>query len=258
MDEYPKINTIWQRDLQGTIMVGAFASEEIEFLRDADLLWTEKVDGTNVRVGWDGVTRRIGGRTDGAQMPLKLVDAITDALPESLLKETFPDLDEGSEVTLYGEGYGAGVQRGGLYRHDLSLVLFDVKVGTWWLRRDDVVDVARKLGLDVVPLVTVGTLLDAARAVSEGIDSYWKPDGKVHKMEGLVGRPRVPLFDRRGDPILVKIKTKDYSRLRQVEAKRAVEADALRAAEALNASRDAEALEAAEAAESDAPRAEPV
>lgn len=47
MREYPKIQTVWKRDDRGKIIVGEFATPEIEFLSRCDWEWTEKVDGTN-------------------------------------------------------------------------------------------------------------------------------------------------------------------------------------------------------------------
>lgn len=112
------------------------------------------------------------------------------------------------EVTLFGEGYGAKIQKGGQYLRDrCDFVLFDVKVGDWWLRRDDVEDVAIKLGLDVVPVVTTAPIYWAVDKVQKGFDSAWK--GATP--EGLVGRPAVDLFNRRGNRIITKIKRRDFT-----------------------------------------------
>jgi hypothetical protein len=118
----------------------------------------------------------------------------------------FPDADD---VTVYGEGYGAKIQSGGMYRHDQSLIVFDVLVGRWWLTDESIADVAGKLGLDVVPLVTVATLSEAwARITKPGdLASRW-PGARI---EGLVGRPAVPLFTRKGDRLIVKMKVKDWA-----------------------------------------------
>jgi hypothetical protein len=41
--------------------------------------------------------------------------------------------------------------------------------------------------------------------------SYW-PNARI---EGLVGTPAVPLFDRKGDRIIAKIKGKDFTDLKR-------------------------------------------
>ncbi|HET9029247.1 MAG TPA: RNA ligase family protein, partial [Candidatus Aquilonibacter sp.] len=106
-----------------------------------------------------------------------------------------------------GEGYGAKIQKGGQYRQDQSLIVFDVRVGEWWLKPDAVKDVADKLGLDVVPTFDTMTLRDAVALVQGGnLHSHW-PDAKI---EGLVGRPAVDLYTRKGDRIVAKVKVKDF------------------------------------------------
>jgi len=204
MAEYTKINTVWKRDERGRIIVGEYATPEFAFLACADFEWTEKVDGTNVRVGWDGTNVEFGGRTANAQMPTKLIGSLRE-----MFDDTTPFVAAFGETAavLYGEGYGAGIQGGGgNYSPVQTFVLFDVTVGPWWLRRADVADVATKFGLRTVPVVGVGTLQWASDRAQAGITSEWGS----FPAEGLVGRPGVELFDRRGSRIMAKTKTRDF------------------------------------------------
>lgn len=205
MNEYTKINTIWKRDERGQICLGEFATPEFEFLADNEWEWTEKVDGTNVRVGFDGDSGlEFGGRTADAQMPTKLISALRGMFPGS---QPFVDVFGESQAVLYGEGYGAGIQGGGgNYSPSQTFVLFDVTVGAWWLGRDDVLDVAQKLGLRTVPIVGTGTLVWASNQAKEGLTSDWG----AFPSEGLVGRTRPDLFSRKGERIMAKIKTRDF------------------------------------------------
>lgn len=201
MREYPKIQTVWKRDERGKILVGEFATPEIEFLAQCEWEWTEKVDGTNIRVHWDGGDPLFGGRTDNAHIPAKLVAHLNETFRAGAFSTFF---DAGS-VTLFGEGYGAGIQKGGGdYRADQGFILFDVLVGNWWLRRDDVLDVAAKLSITAVPVVGRGNLVSMCASV--GMASALG----VPRMEGLVARTPEMLLARSGEPILVKIKRKDY------------------------------------------------
>lgn len=203
MDEYPKINTIWKRTERGQIIEGEFATPELSLLRDVEWEWTEKVDGTNVRVGWDGESVEFGGRTANSQMHTGLIAALLEMFPEEKLRAVF---DDGPTV-LYGEGYGAKIQKGGgNYSPVQTFVLFDVTVGDWWLRRADVRDVGQKLDVETIPTVRHGGLLAACEVVQAGLTSTW---GEF-PAEGLVGRPIVDLCDRRGQRIIAKIKTRDY------------------------------------------------
>ncbi|HEY4761110.1 MAG TPA: RNA ligase family protein, partial [Thermoguttaceae bacterium] len=115
--------------------------------------------------------------------------------------------DEGP-VCLYGEGYGAGIQAAGkLYGPNQDFVLFDVKVGDWWLKRKDVLSVAIAMDLGVVPEWGRGTLMQMVDVVRDsGLKSRWY-DGPA---EGLVARPEVELFARNGQRIITKLKVKDF------------------------------------------------
>jgi hypothetical protein len=115
--------------------------------------------------------------------------------------------DNGLEkVVLFGEGYGPKIQNGGNYRSDTSFVLFDVKIGDFWLDRANVDDVASKLSIDSVPVIGQGSLHDAIRNVKSYLGSTWGD----FEAEGIVARPKVPLFNRKGERIITKIKGVDF------------------------------------------------
>ena len=159
MKEYHKIQTVFKRDMEGggkNLLLNQWTLPEFEYLELNQWCFTEKVDGTNIRVMFDDDRVSFGGKTDNALIPAKLVDRLRERFPDS---SEFKRAFNCDDVCLYGEGYGAGIQKGGTnYRPDQDFVLFDVKVGKWWLQRKDVEDVANKLSLDIVPIIGVGTL----------------------------------------------------------------------------------------------------
>ena len=61
---------------------------------------------------------------------------------------------------LFGEGYGAGIQKGGGYSQEKSFILFDVKVGSVYLQREDVEELATVFDVDIVPVLCEGTIDD--------------------------------------------------------------------------------------------------
>ena len=207
-EEYQKIPGPFRRHTEGPnknkVIIGDWTSPELENLAGIDWIWTEKVDGTNIRIVWDGHRVTFGGRTDNAQIPAKLIEVLRQLAPEELFEQEF----NGKPVTLYGEGYGAGIQSGGIYRPDMSFVLFDVKIGGFWLLREDVEDVAGALGIDVVPIALTGSIHSAIYAVNEGLMSTWNPNREA---EGLVGVTAAGLLNRQGQRIIVKIKAKDFA-----------------------------------------------
>lgn len=208
MIEYHKINTIFKRDPADnfkTLLLGQWSEPEFGYLAMNEWVFTEKVDGMNIRVMADGSGEvRLAGKTDNANLHKHLVARLEERFtPQSAaLAAAFPE-----GVCLYGEGYGAGIQKGGgNYRADKDFVLFDVKVGDLWLQREDVEKIAADFGLDIVPIIGRGTLHDAAGMASVGITSTWGD----FRAEGLVARPATELRGRRIQRIITKIKTRDF------------------------------------------------
>jgi hypothetical protein len=208
LDEYHKIYGPYVRATVGPdrnkIIMGSWSKPEFEFLADVDWIFTEKIDGTNIRIHWDGHKVTFGGRTDNAQIPAKLVEHLNDTFPEEMFEQAFGD----TVLTLYGEGFGAGIQKGGgNYGPNQEFILFDVKIGNWWLRRNDVVEVAQKMGVPVVPILRVCSLSQMIDAMATG--SIPSGFGNFNA-EGVVGTPLVPLFARDGSRIIVKVKEADF------------------------------------------------
>lgn len=207
MNEYHKIQTLFKRDMENNgkkLIEGQWTLPEFEFLACNTWVFTEKVDGTNIRIMFKSGEVTFGGKTEAAQIPAQLITRLNERfLPlATKMNEVF-----GCDACLYGEGYGAKIQKAGAsYRADQDFVLFDVKVGDWWLQRQDVEDIASKLGIDVVPIIGGGSLHDAVAWAKDGITSNWGP----FQAEGIVARPKVELKTRNGQRIITKIKCKDF------------------------------------------------
>ena len=218
MSEYHKIETLYERDLATfKVKPSVFKNRTYSLLKSWH--WTEKVDGTNIRVIWEcainggpnapGRLSRLtfGGKSDNAQIHSDLIKWLYANVSAVKLAEIFPD----SDAVIYAEGYGAGIQKGGGdYTPEKKIIVFDVLVGgKWWLAHEDVCDVASKLGLDVVPDFGEMTLEEATELVRKGFKSRCAVNaGK--DAEGLVGRPLECLFDKKGARLIVKLKTKDF------------------------------------------------
>ena len=210
MKQYQKIQTVYFRDPDNhhkTLLEGVYSKPEFELLKDISWVCTEKIDGTNIRILWDGSKVRFGGKTDNAQIPTILIETLIDTFTNELMKDVFGD--EGS-VCLYGEGYGKKIQKGGNYLPDRAdFILFDVKIGDWWLIREANEDIANKLNIRIVPIVGIATLEHAIDLVKIGFKSLIA-ENKDYVAEDLVMKPIVELFNRKGERIITKIKHKDF------------------------------------------------
>ena len=215
---YPKIDTLFERD-ERTHKVYPDRLRHPVVADIAKWIVTEKIDGTNIRVSFiKGETAiRLGGRTDAAQIPADLVryvyEAFTPAKFASAFKEDTPD---GHGLVLYGEGYGAGIQKGGAYRQDKAVILFDAAFfsvppedGFWWQPDAVVTEIAEKFGIPRCPVLGEFTLPEIVEMVRGGVSSKAAQDAGLIA-EGIVARTRSPLFDNRGQRLIIKLKTKDF------------------------------------------------
>lgn len=250
---YQKINTIFMRDAKNVIMpYERFTEPEFEYLRSLKWRASEKIDGTNMRIEvtkvpiWDGGIEgrtingvefkvRIAGKTDNANIPKNLLKHMQEKYPDEKvlaalgLKEFIP-VDEWENehnwlayedipniYTIYGEGYGEGIQSGGWYiKGGNEFIVFDVKVNDIYLKTNVRDEIAAKLGAPVVPLVGYFTLDEAIEFVRKGFRSLIAENPDAKMAEGLVLRTDPVLRNRIGNRIIVKIKYKDFQKYRAV------------------------------------------
>jgi len=217
MKQYHKIENIFNRDtVSNKLIEGEYRQPEVEYLKDLQWIATEKVDGTNIRVIYNNLTEdgsldgsiTFNGKSDNAQLHGHLVIKLQETfLPQLPL---FIEKFEGKQVCLYGEGYGAGIQKGECYLDHKDFILFDVWIDGVWLSRGDVEGIALMLGIKTMPIVCIGTLPEMVLIVKSGLQSKWN-EHQVFEAEGIVCRPVVELKDKLGNRILIKIKARDFS-----------------------------------------------
>lgn len=216
---YPKINTLWKRDSKNRVITGDYASREFRDLHLASWVWTEKIDGTNIRLGWDGYSFVVGGRTNNAVFNKPVIDALYGVCEQITprMRKLYP----GQFVVIYGEGYGAGVQKGGGYRSTPGFIAFDAMVGdiygfpanTPMLSGRKFSELMDEFGLDRVSVLATCSI-DTAWSWMLNREIYGTfPDVPL---EGIVGRPENGYYKRNGDvlaPIICKMKYRDISDL---------------------------------------------
>jgi hypothetical protein len=211
---YIKINTIWKRDEKnkGRIIEGDFSKQEFANIKKWEI--SEKIDGMNIRITF---TRNIdqnqksmvvfGGKTDDAQIPARLVKYLQETFPESLLSFVFEET--ANKIILFGEGYGAKIQKGGgLYRKDVGVIIFDVWIDGWWLEREKVNVIAKSLNVKSVPVLGIMDIETAIELVKSKPNSLVAEEPKV--IEGIVARSYPLMLFRDGTPITWKLKVRDF------------------------------------------------
>jgi len=215
MSEYIKINAPfkrWRKDLHteemkpqdakwNSFKQDEWADESIEYLQNNQWEWTEKLDGTNIRIYIKDNKITIKGRTDKAEIPSQL---------EHWIKNWF--LDNRQEIStlsgaiLYGEGVGEKIQKGGKFGLQ-HFILFDILIESYWLKRDVVAGIAKRINLKHSPVIFTGTIHDAITSVKTLPTSVFGD----FTIEGYVGAPAIRLNDQHQNRIITKIKVKDFT-----------------------------------------------
>lgn len=182
------------------------------------------------------------GKTDNANIPKRLMQYLTEyctedkiltglGLSKQMFKEDWVEKGwiESSEnpvpcydkipkmYTLYGEGYGVGIQKcGGSYlKSENSFIGFDVKVDDMYLLRDNMEEIFAKAGIQTVPYHGLMTIDEAVEKVTSGFVSAISED-RNFIAEGLVLKSPIGLKNRRGERLVVKIKYGDYVKYRNM------------------------------------------
>jgi ATP-dependent RNA circularization protein (DNA/RNA ligase family) len=123
------------------------------------------------------------------------------------LTEIF-DLSKANNVTLYGEGYGAKIQKGGgnYIPDNQDLILFDINIDGVWLEGEYITELAEKMNLKRVPILGTMTTDDIVEFVRR------EPKSRLgdFAMEGVVCRSKPLLLDRMGERLAFKLKVRDF------------------------------------------------
>lgn len=216
--EYHKIETMFERGEDFNVIEDKFRNPVYGTIKTWRV--SEKLDGTNIRVYLlkDGTTK-IRGRSDNADIKGDLIDWIQGRMPVEKLKEIFwrPNKEgiiEPVDIVLYGEGLGAGIQKGGgNYSKEKIFVLFDILCDSkWWLDYDTIIEIAGKLGIKYAPDLGLMTLEEIIEKVKVGVPSVFAKENTRADVEaeGVVARPIETLFDKRMNRVIIKIKSVDF------------------------------------------------
>lgn len=228
MRDYPKIQTLFKRDAKNIIIPSQYTLEEFEYLKFNKFECTEKIDGTNIHIDLAPVINTdideivdykmvFNGRTEKAIIPEHLLVKLKSIFDKDTLVNYFYKNNEATKdctITLYGEGYGNKIQKGGNYIKDgVDFILFDIKVGKWWLNRTSIEVIAKDLNLKIVPLIGYMTIPEAIEYVKKGFKSVIA-ENKDYDAEGLVLKTPNGLLLRNGERVILKIKTGDFNKFK--------------------------------------------
>lgn len=250
-------NEAW-RIMANNIILGEFSDPEIGYLRNCLFDGYSKIDGTNSKIIFYPSTGevKVGGKTDNAcsqhgqfafllDIAYKIQGALQEIFPPesakfapkvdnngrtiynaggvpvtSIEEKTYEVEMEEVPVYIYGEYFGAGIQKGAGYSIDGKtnrFAVFDIEQQGWWVPndvREDILDRIFHISgfkLEQAPYVGQDTIEGFERMVMDGFHTL-VPDVSNPDIieEGIVARPTLPIKSSRGRRIIVKIKYHDY------------------------------------------------
>jgi hypothetical protein len=210
MKEYQKIETLYRFDQATKRFTDEFYNKDVILLKDNKWIFTEKIDGTNFRIYWDGHKLTYAGRTDDSTFNKEQIDFIESELVNETREIVFEQKFQNKQVYVFGELYGSKIQNGGLYTDNggMAFRVFDIEIDGIILTFENARELAAELGFAFVPYVFTGTIDEGILFVKVNEHSTFSKA----KFEGLVGKPVGDFRDRLGNRIVVKIKRRDLLR----------------------------------------------
>ncbi len=216
MIEYPKVDSLFKRDEKTQKVNGEIRHREYDLV--THWVVSEKIHGQNVRVHWDGTNEQItlGSRrqTGDDSLPKDLVSHIRERITVDKMKAAFGP----ATVTLFGEGYGPGINGGGDLADSKRFALFDCRIDKadgWWMEPDQLEGVGEHFGIETAPVLKgLLTLQEIIPMVRKGFNSIvaLKNTGKEVWAEGVVCRTYPALKFRDGTRLQFKLKTEDFAK----------------------------------------------
>ena len=182
------------------------------FTPGEEVVVTEKIHGTNARIGWVEGTLLAGSHGLQRKRPEPEAMATSTYWYPATLEPVRSLLDELRQshpvAILYGEIYGSRVQSLHYGRRDgLGFAAFDVLVGEHYLDSGDFAALCARHGVETVPILERGPFsLERIAELSRGRTTL--PD--QHIREGVVVRPVRERFDPRVGRAILKYLSDDY------------------------------------------------
>lgn len=221
---YPKITSPFKRtdEKSKTVNVCVWFDDYAKFFGESGLPFyaTEKVDGTNLNIVYDGNHIQYKGHTDKTVWDPEVEDWIKSKFKTSEFEQICEQMFGEHEIKLCGELIGPKIQNNIYNLEDYKFVLFDIHnntTNTWW-KRETVEEKAEELNLDIVPLIGATNFTDL-RIESKNTIRGWvnllqnvefkSKFNKDVEIEGFVVRPLMEILKANGERVIYKIKIKD-------------------------------------------------
>lgn len=206
MTEYQKIETLYRFNPEKKKYDPVFYNPIVDYLKDLPWIASEKIDGTNVRVHYDGYRVSWLGRADSSELPKEAEELLQKTFGESEI--VFEQQFGAKDVILFMECYGGKIQ-GGAYGGSERLIGFDVMVNRIYLDKLTIAPIFDLFGIETVPFFEMPSIPDCVDWVFHRHSPSPHCEKGSTPVEGLVCVPKARLYDHQGNRVCVKIKARD-------------------------------------------------
>lgn len=208
---YPKFYAPYKRKKDSKYLDLTQPREELlPYMNDKTRWWvSEKLDGTNTRIIWDGYKVDVKGRTSSSQLQGYQNELLRELIQNDNYKfdETFGT----QEVTIYGEAFGGKIQKNP-HGVEPQFMVFDINIDGIWLDYQSVEKISKNLGLkynDHVLFDSWDKVIDIFKDMKKGRDE------SDEYFEGLVAVPAHMPLTRLGERVITKIKVADFEEVNE-------------------------------------------
>lgn len=172
---------------------------------------TEKVHGSNFSFWYDGVELRVASRNqfvDGTFFSCQeVVDRYSGAVMDIFIQLGLNSVE--NTLTIFGELFGQGIQKGVDYIGGKDFAVFDIMVDGEYLPTKQVEKLAAEYDFYHVPILAYVDTLDEALAFNPLFETKINPK-EENFAEGVVIKPNKPLFLTSGARVIIKNKTEAF------------------------------------------------
>ena len=203
---YPKFYAPYKRKKDSKYLDLTQPREELLPYMNNETRWwvSEKLDGTNTRIIWDGYKVDVKGRTSSSQLQGYQNELLRELIQNDNYK--FDETFGMQEVTIYGEAFGGKIQKNP-HGVEPQFKVFDINIDGVWLDYPSVKEISKNLGLkynDHVLFDSWDKVIDIFKDIKKGRDDF------DEYFEGLVAVPGHMPLTRLGERVMTKIKVADF------------------------------------------------
>lgn len=211
IEVYPKFYAPYERKEHSKLVDINKPKRDIKPYMTDDMTWTvsEKLNGINTRIIWDGYSIEVKGRNDKTELQGGQLDLQGDLIASQMDNGNFmfDELFGTKKVTIFGEVIGTKIQGNPYKLGETQFKVFDILINDVWVSPEGITKIAEDLNMSTVMHYTVRGW---DNVMTNFIEIWKNCRKKKFYFEGLVAYPAHQPLTKKGERVITKIKVKDF------------------------------------------------